>query len=84
MDLETAQVAARHFVRLPIDRQQRGVTAKSTYRGGVTQFKQTSGGPRKQQQQHESPPARRLRSTGNSEGRHRPKKPSSLTLGNEE
>ena len=33
MELETVQVAARHFVRLPIDRQQRGATAKSTDRG---------------------------------------------------
>ena len=32
--LETSQVAARYFVRLPIDRQQRGATAKSTYKGG--------------------------------------------------
>ena len=33
MDLETSQVAARHFV-LPIDRQQRGETSRSTDRGG--------------------------------------------------
>ena len=33
MELETVQVASRHFVRLPIDRQQRGATAKSTDRG---------------------------------------------------
>ena len=33
MELETVQVAARHFLRLPIDQQQRGVTTKSTDRG---------------------------------------------------
>ena len=34
MDLETAQVAARHFVTLPIDRQHLGATARSTDQGG--------------------------------------------------
>ena len=34
IDLETARVDVRHFVRLPIDRQQRGATSKSTDRGG--------------------------------------------------
>ena len=34
MDLETSQVAARHFVRLPIDQQQRGAAVRSTDRGG--------------------------------------------------
>ena len=32
MDLESSQVAARHFVRLPIDRQQRRAIARSTER----------------------------------------------------
>ena len=50
MDLETAQVAARHFVILPIDRQQRKATTRSTDREETTPFRQTSGGTRKQQQ----------------------------------
>ena len=34
MDCEATQVAARHFVRLPIDRQQQGATARSPDYGG--------------------------------------------------
>ena len=34
MDLETPQVTARHFARLPINRQRREVTTRSTERGG--------------------------------------------------
>ena len=44
MDLETPQVAARHFVRLSIDRQQRGATAKSTGRGGDYPIRADFGG----------------------------------------
>ena len=51
--------------------------------GETTAFKQTSPGTRKQQQQHESPPARRLRSAGNSEGRRRLSRASSLIQGDE-
>ena len=47
MDLETAQVAARHFVRLPIDRQQRGATTKSTYREGDYPIQADFGGTSK-------------------------------------
>ena len=56
MDRETSQAAARRFVRLPIDRQQRGATGGSTDSEGArigretTLFKETSGGTRKQQQ----------------------------------
>ena len=50
MDLETAQVTARHFVKLAMFRQQRGTTAKSTDRGGgINPSKQTLEGTRKQQ-----------------------------------
>ena len=83
MNLETLQVAARHFA-LPIDRQRREVTTTSTERGETTPLKQTSGGTRRKRQQHESPPARRLQSAGISEGRHRLSRTSSSTLGEEE
>ena len=83
MDLETLQVAARHyFLKLAMFRQQQGTTAKSTARRNTTLFKQTSKGTRKQQQ-HSNSPFTRLRSAGNSEGRRRPSKTNSLTLGDE-
>ena len=66
-DSETSQVTARRFA-LPIDRQQKEVIIRSTVRGEITPLKQTSG-ETQQQQQHESPPARRLRSAGIIEGR---------------
>ena len=34
MDLETSQVAARHFVKLAMIRQKRGTTARNTDKGG--------------------------------------------------
>ena len=44
MDLETAQVTTRHFVRLPIDRQQQKATARSTDRGGDYPIQADFGG----------------------------------------
>ena len=49
MNLETPQVAARHFA-LPIDRQQREVTTRNTKRGETTPLKLTSGGTQRKQQ----------------------------------
>ena len=43
MDLETSQVAARHF-ELAIFRQQQGATAKSTDRGGYYPIQADFGG----------------------------------------
>ena len=42
MDLETSQAAGRHFMRLPIDRQQRAATSRSRDRGETAPFKETS------------------------------------------
>ena len=44
MDLETAQVAARHLVRLPLDRNNEGRTAKSTDWGGNYPIQADFGG----------------------------------------
>ena len=74
MDHKPSQVDARHF-ELAMFRQQE-TTAKSTDWGKTTPFKQTSRETRIQQQQHEPPPTRRLRSAGISEGRRRPMKTS--------
>ena len=80
MNLETPKVNACHFA-LPIDRQQpKGIT-RSTERGGDYPLKQTSGGTQRKQQHHESPLARILQSAGNSEGRGRLSKASSLIQG---
>ena len=43
MDLETSQVAAHHFGRLPISRQQREVTAKSADGGENYPIQEYSG-----------------------------------------
>ena len=66
MDLEASQVAARHFV-LPIDRQQRGAILTSTDRGGDYPVQADFEGNPKITAVRSSL-ARRLRSTGISEG----------------
>ena len=44
MELETAQVAALHFVKLTMFRQQREVTARNTFRGGNYPIQADCGG----------------------------------------
>ena len=80
MNLETSQVGARHF-ELAMFRQQQGTAAKSTYRGETTLYKSISGETRMQQQHNKCQLERTLLSAGNSEGRRRRSKTSSLTLG---
>ena len=78
-DHELLQVADRHF-NLVIFRQQKVTTAKSTdWAGDYTPFTQTSRRTRMQLQQHESPPARRLRLASNGKRRHRLTRTSSTT-----
>ena len=69
-DHEPLHLADRHF-KLMIFRQQKVTTARAQIGGETTPFKQNSQRTRVQLQQHESPPARRLRLASNGKGRHR-------------
>ena len=81
MDLETSQVTAHHF-ELVMFRQQ-ATTSRSTDRGEDYSIQADFAENSKQGQQHGSPPVRRLRSAGNSEGRRRLSRASSLILWDE-
>ena len=69
-DKEPLQLADRHF-ELVIFQQQKGQPRRAQIGGGTTPFKQTSWRTRMQLQQHESPPARRLRLATIGKGRRR-------------
>ena len=77
-DNEPLQLADRHF-ELVIFRQQKGTTRRAQIGRETTPFKQTSRRTRIELQQHESPPARRLRLASNDKGRHRLTRTSSMT-----
>ena len=86
MDFKTSQVAGRHFARLPIERQQRGATLRSTYRGENYPIQEDFGEKSETATtaQVTVRQAANYRSAGNGEGRRRMSRPSKWILAGHE